>query len=192
MRTDLLARTRMPFLGCVLCAVLAAHLPFSGGGWKRFPAYTWHVRRFVCVCVAQDTVKQQQRLSLQSGGATAAGASRHQRAEVDAHVVRVTDRLNSYAQRLIALESSADAATVTDDKYLQRFKDLVQRVEEHKVMLQKHSRSFQDRAAAVEAADAALLQALDEDVRYSNRQLAQLKARGDRRSASVVSARRQF
>jgi len=104
--------------------------------------------------------------------------------EVEAQLEHAAKRLNEYAQRLIATGSSAEQA---QDGYSAKVQGLLQHIEEHKAMLMRRSSMFRERLAEVGNADAALLRTLEEDAKFSARQIAQLKAESAVLSVQAVA-----
>lgn len=99
--------------------------------------------------------------------------------QVKSQSSQAADRLNTFAQQLISLASSMDQQDQSPDGHAKRMRDLVQKVEEHRALLQQRARHFQESSAAVDAADRSLLRVLEDESRRSGRQVERLKAEAE-------------
>jgi len=96
--------------------------------------------------------------------------------KVEGQLAHSTSRLAGYAQQLLKVATMMDQAQENDSKSV---RDLIQRVEEHRSMLQQHLHRFQEHRRVAEEADSSLLRSLDEDTKYGSRQLSRLRAEAD-------------
>jgi len=104
--------------------------------------------------------------------------------EVEHQLSRAAGRMNEHAQRLISVAAGAEQ---NQDGYAKSVQNLVQRIQEHRAMLMRRSKHFQDQVAETNKADSALLRALSNDLRYGSRQFTQLKAESELLSVQAVA-----
>jgi len=85
-------------------------------------------------------------------------------------------RLQGFAQRLLNLASSGESTT---DEAAKTVQGLVQRVEEHRAVLQQRAQRLATQAKSVGLADDSLMTFLEEEVRYNQRLLKRSRAESE-------------